>query len=141
MPCWVAIAPLMDSTTGWRDTEFTGRHPKTIRSPHRSITSAKAVKGSIVGHRGRSRWQFPCVASGSDREFQTDPLPKRLLQREGLFDLRGRHVGILAVLEKARALMLAHEVDERRCVRLPVNGKPFELLEDRIDPSRLEQLN
>ena len=25
MPCWVAIAPLMDSTAGWRHTEFTGR--------------------------------------------------------------------------------------------------------------------
>ena len=32
-----------------------------------SITSAKAVKRSIVGPRARSRWQFPCVASGSDR--------------------------------------------------------------------------
>ena len=53
--------------TGWRHTESTGRHPKTIRSPHRSITSAKAVKRSIVGPRARSRWQFPCVASGSDR--------------------------------------------------------------------------
>ena len=67
MPCWVAIAPLMESTTGWRHTECTGRYPKTIRSPHRSITSPKAVKGSIVGPRARSRWQFPCVASGSDR--------------------------------------------------------------------------
>ena len=63
----VAIAPLMDSTTGWRHTESTGRHPKTIRSPHRFITSAKAVKRSIVGPRARSRWQFRCVASGSDR--------------------------------------------------------------------------
>ena len=32
-----------------------------------SITSAKAVRGSIVSPRARSRWQFPCVASGSDR--------------------------------------------------------------------------
>src|SRR5262249_3273138 len=51
----------------WRHTEFTGRYPRTIRSPHRSITSAKAVKRSIVSPRARSRWQFPCVASGSDR--------------------------------------------------------------------------
>jgi hypothetical protein len=34
---------------------------------HRSITSAKAVKRSIVSPKARSRWQFPCVASGSDR--------------------------------------------------------------------------
>src|SRR6187455_456738 len=67
MPCWVAIAPLMGSTTGWRHTESTGRYPKTIRSPRPSITSAKAVKRSIVGPRARSRWQFPCVASGSDQ--------------------------------------------------------------------------
>src|SRR5919198_3588405 len=66
MPCWVAIASLMDSTTAWRHTESTGRYPKTIRSPHRSITSAKGVKRSIVGPRARSRWQFPCVASGSE---------------------------------------------------------------------------
>src|SRR5262245_44048968 len=66
MPSWVAIALLMESTSGWRHTEFTGRHPKTIRYPHRSITSAKAVKRSIVGPRARSRWQFPCGASGSD---------------------------------------------------------------------------
>ena len=48
-------------------TEFTGQYPKTIRSPHRPITSPKAVKRSIVRRRARSRWQFPCVASGSDR--------------------------------------------------------------------------
>jgi len=48
---------------------FTGRYPKTIRSPHRSITSAKAVKRSIVSPRARSRWRFPCVASGSDRSI------------------------------------------------------------------------
>src|SRR5262245_5443602 len=68
MPCWVAIAPLMDSTTGWRHTECTGRYPKTIRSPHRSITSAKAVKGSIVSLKARSRWRYPCVASESNRK-------------------------------------------------------------------------
>src|ERR1700752_5263440 len=38
------------------------------RFDHRcSITSAKAVKRSIVSPRARSRWQFRCVASGSDR--------------------------------------------------------------------------
>ena len=37
--------------------------------------------------------------------------------------------------------MLADELDERRRVRLPVLGKPFELLEDRIDARSLEQLN
>src|SRR4051812_36557018 len=67
MPCWVAIAPLMESTTGWRLTDFTGRDPKTIQPPHRSITSAKAARPSIVSPRARSRWQLPCVASGSDR--------------------------------------------------------------------------
>src|SRR4051794_40294488 len=77
MPCWVAIAPLMDSTSGWRHTEFTGRYPKTIRSPHRSITSAKAVKRSIVSLRARSRWQFPCVASGSDRSQFGPAKPNR----------------------------------------------------------------
>src|SRR4051812_47274042 len=73
MPSWVAIALLMESTNGWRHTAFTGRHPKTIRSPHRSITSEKAVKGSIVSPRVRSRWPFPCVACGNGRLL---PLPR-----------------------------------------------------------------
>src|SRR5262245_59499350 len=68
MPSWVAIALLMESTNGWRNTDFTGRHPKTIRSTHRSITSAKAVKPSIVSPRARSRWRFPYVASESNRK-------------------------------------------------------------------------
>src|SRR3954465_15250406 len=67
MPCWVAIALLMESTTGWRHTESTGRYPKTIRTPPRSITSAKAVKRSIGELRATSRGQFPSVASGIDR--------------------------------------------------------------------------
>src|SRR5688500_7503350 len=82
MPPSVAIAPLMNSTTGWRHTEFTGRHPKTIRSPHCSITSAKVVKRSIVSPRARSGWPCPCVASGSDRSRfgSLFPLAFRLLQ-------------------------------------------------------------
>ena len=51
----VAIAPLMDSTTGWRHTESTGRYLKTIRSPHRSITSLKAVRRSIVWPQGQKQ--------------------------------------------------------------------------------------
>ena len=28
MPSWEAIALVMESTTGWRHTDFTGRHPE-----------------------------------------------------------------------------------------------------------------
>src|SRR5215510_5421420 len=69
MPCWVAIALLMESTNGWRHTGFIGRYPRTIQAPHRSTTSAKAVKRSIVDPRARSRWRFPCVASESNGCF------------------------------------------------------------------------
>src|SRR6185503_18160398 len=91
MRCWVAIAPLMDSTRGWRNTDCTGRYPKTIRSPPRSITSAKAVKRSIVSPRARSRWQFPCVASGSDRRKFG---PARSNRSGDSFDVRRNDVTI-----------------------------------------------
>src|SRR5687768_6619271 len=109
MPCWVAIAPLMDSTTGWRHTEFTGRYPKTIRSPHRSITSAKAVKRSIVGPRARSRWPFPCGASGSDRCASRSD------------ELRPRRGGLLLVQVDERAFLVADD-DVGQPVAVDVRG-------------------
>ena len=49
---------------GWRHTVSTGRHPKTIRSPHRSITSAKAVKRSIVGPGPEADGSFRALRQG-----------------------------------------------------------------------------
>src|SRR5262245_54861902 len=63
-------------------------------------------------------------------------LAERILERERLLDLVGAHIGVLAVLEEARALMLPHELDEGRRVRLPVLGEALEVLEDRVDPRR-----
>jgi len=59
--------------TDCRHTESTGRYPRTIRPPHRSITSAKAVTRSIGGPSARRRWLFPCVASGTDRSKKSGP--------------------------------------------------------------------
>src|SRR5918995_591077 len=59
---------------------------------------------------------------------------ERVLEPQRLLDLVRAHIRVLGVLQKARPLVLAHELDERGRVRLPVHGKPFQVLEHRIDP-------
>src|SRR3954471_3939784 len=56
-----------------------------------------------------------------------------LLQSQRLLDLLGCDVGILAVFEETRTLVVADEFDERRRVRSPVLRKAFEILEYCID--------
>ena len=51
---------------GWRHTESTGRHRSPIRTAHRSITSARAVRESLVTSKAGSRWHFPSGASAHD---------------------------------------------------------------------------
>jgi hypothetical protein len=50
-------------------------------------------------------------------------LTPTLLQRQRLLDFTCGHVGVFAVLEKAGALVLAHEFDEGRGIRITV-AKP-----------------
>src|SRR3954452_3386933 len=45
---------------------------------------------------------------------------KRRLQTERLLDFVSAHVGVLAVFKEARALVLAHELNERGSISLPV---------------------
>jgi hypothetical protein len=58
---------------------------------------------------------------------------------QGVFDSQrllnfvGGDIRILPVLDEARALMIADELDERFRVCFPIRGKPFEVFEDRID--------
>src|SRR5207247_9515553 len=66
---------------------------------------------------------------------------ERLCESERLFDFPGRHVRILPVLEGARALMFADELDEGRRVRFPIRRESFELLEDRVDARGFEQFD
>ena len=61
------------------------------------------------------------------------------LQPQRLLDLIGRHVRVLAVLQEARDLVLADELDERLRVLLPILGEPFEIGEDGRDAGRAEQ--
>ena len=109
---------------------------------------------NICGGRGSGCTSVPaacrsCALPPSAESSQRRPrllhlvehLGEGLLHPEGLLDFVARHVRVFAVLEEARTLMFADEIYERRCVRSPVRGKPFELLEDGIDTSRLEQLN
>src|SRR4051794_8155925 len=66
-------------------------------------------------------------------------LAEGVLDLQGLLDLVGRDVRILAILQEAGALVLPDELDERRGVRLPVHRKPFEVLEDRVDTGQPEE--
>src|SRR3954462_10211761 len=64
---------------------------------------------------------------------------ERLLERERLLDLAGRNVRIFPVLEEARTLVFAHELDEGGRVRLPVHREAFKLFKDGVDAGRLEE--
>src|SRR5437588_11922849 len=56
------------------------------------------------------------------------PSPRRL-HAQCLLDLVGCCIGIFAVFQKARALVLTDELDERRRIRFPVHRKTFQILE------------
>src|SRR5207249_10131612 len=61
------------------------------------------------------------------------------LHPEGLLDLIGADPGIFAVLQEARALMIAHELDKGRNVRSPVLGEALEIDEDGGDAGLREK--
>src|SRR4029077_704535 len=58
---------------------------------------------------------------------------KRRLELECLLDLVCAYVGVLAVFQETRAMMLADKLDERRRVGLPVRRKSFEVFKDSIE--------
>ena len=60
-------------------------------------------------------------------------LGQGVLDPQGLLDFVGGDIRILPVFDKARALVVPDELDERFRVGLPVHRKPFEVLEDRVD--------
>src|SRR6185437_11352714 len=64
---------------------------------------------------------------------------KRLLHAKRLLDLIGADKGILGVFQEARALVVTHELDERRRVRLPVLGKALEVFENGTKAQLREQ--
>src|SRR5436309_1429990 len=64
---------------------------------------------------------------------------ERRLHAQCLLDLVGCCIGIFAVFQKAWALMLTNEFDERRRIRFPVHGKTFQILEHRVDAGLREK--
>src|SRR3954462_4410683 len=60
---------------------------------------------------------------------------ERRLELEGLLDLIGAYIGILTVFEETRAMVITHKLDEGLCVRLPILGETFQILEDRVQTS------
>ena len=66
MPCWVATVP--DGQYARLEAHgiyWTASDNDPITAPYLQLRQ-KAVKRSIVSPRARSRWLFPCVASGSE---------------------------------------------------------------------------
>src|SRR5262249_2006589 len=63
---------------------------------------------------------------------------KRRLERECLFDLISAYVGILAIFQEARKLMLAKKLGNRGQVRPPVLRPSFQVCENRGDASLVE---
>src|SRR5262249_489761 len=76
--------------------------------------------------------EFEHDGSPSGSLHLVEHLPERRFQLERLLDLVGADIRILAVLEKARTLVLADEFDEGGSIRLPVFRKAFEILEDGV---------
>src|SRR6266496_3700079 len=52
------------------------------------------------------------------------------LEPERFLDFVCAHIGVFAVFQKARTLMLADELDECRSIGLPVRREAFEVFED-----------
>src|SRR5688572_8831673 len=57
-------------------------------------------------------------------------------ESEGFLDLLGGGKGILTVLQKTRAMVIAHELDEGGSIGLPVRWESLEILENRVQPRR-----
>src|SRR3954471_6184244 len=60
---------------------------------------------------------------------------------QGLFDLVGCDIRVFAVLQEARALVFANELDEGWRIRFPVEWESFEVLEHGVDASLGEELD
>src|SRR5687768_14753635 len=54
-------------------------------------------------------------------------------ESQRLLDLVRRHIGVFAIFEEARALMVPDELDERRRIRLPILWEALEVLEDGLE--------
>src|SRR5213080_1203237 len=61
------------------------------------------------------------------------------LEHERFLDFVCAHIGVFAVFQKARTLMLADELYECRSIGLPVRREAFEVFEDGLEPGRREQ--
>src|SRR3984893_9959053 len=61
------------------------------------------------------------------------------LEPYGFLDFVCPHIGVFAVFQKARTLMLADDRDECRSIGLPVRREAFDVFEDGLEPGRPEQ--
>src|SRR4051812_27880687 len=66
-------------------------------------------------------------------------LGERTLDLERLLDLVAGDIGVLAVLEEARALMVTDVLHETGSVGFPVRREALEIVEGGVDASPLEE--
>src|SRR5436853_2720325 len=66
-------------------------------------------------------------------------LRKRVLDRQGFLYFVGAEKRILAVFQKARALVIADELYEGHRIGLPIHREAFEIFKDCSDASRTEE--
>src|SRR3954447_22897473 len=108
-------------------------------SQARPPAGCRKVRNPYRAARARGRASRKCWTSSSsstalppDRSLHlVEHAGESRLQPQGLLDLVGTHIGVLAVFQEAGALVVAHELDERSGVRLPVLREPFKVLKDR----------
>src|SRR3954452_2022336 len=60
---------------------------------------------------------------------------------QGLFDLISCDIRVFAILQEARALVFADELDEGWRIRFPVDREPFEVFEHGVDASLGKELD
>src|SRR5947209_10512265 len=95
-------------------------------SQARPPAGCRKVRNPYRAARARGRASRKCwISSSSSTAFPPDRslhlvehAGESRLQPEGLLDLVGAHVGVLAVLQEARTVVFADELDERRRVGL-----------------------
>src|SRR5437016_3347683 len=75
---------------------------------------------------------FLCLPVVKDSLHLVEHVAQGRLHLQRLFDFIGAHIGILAVFQEARPMVVAHEFDEGGCIRLPVLGETVEVFKNSV---------
>src|SRR5437870_1119078 len=73
---------------------------------------------------------FLCLPVVKDSLHLVEHVAEGGLELERFLDFLRAHIRILTIFEEAGALMIADELDEGGCIRLPIFREAFEILKD-----------